>query len=67
MAIDPWPCGLSAATRRYIGSIPSSVRATISSVANGDKAPRERSNGRQVRQGREVIDTPVRHITFRQA
>src|SRR5215217_3534758 len=37
MAIEPWPCGLSAATRRYIGSIPSSVRATISSVANGER------------------------------
>lgn len=30
---------LSRATRRYIGSIPTSVNATISNVANGDTAP----------------------------
>ena len=39
MATEPWPFGLSAATRRYIGSIPNSVSATISSVASGDTAP----------------------------
>ncbi len=39
IATDPWPCGLSAATRRYIGSIPSNVNATMSNVANGDSAP----------------------------
>ena len=39
MATDPCPCGLSWATRRYIGSMPSSVRATISRVASGDSAP----------------------------
>ena len=39
IATDPCPCGLSAATRRYIGSIPSSVNATISSVASGERAP----------------------------
>ncbi len=39
IATEPCPCGLSLATRRYIGSIPSSVRATISSVASGDSAP----------------------------
>jgi hypothetical protein len=39
MATEPWPCGLSAATRRYIGSIPSRVSATISNVARGDTAP----------------------------
>jgi hypothetical protein len=31
--------GLSAATRRYIGSMPISVNATISNVASGDTAP----------------------------
>ena len=39
IATEPWPCGLSRATRRYIGSMPSSVSATISSVASGDSAP----------------------------
>jgi hypothetical protein len=39
IATDPCPSGLSAATRRYIGSMPSRVRATISNVANGDTAP----------------------------
>jgi hypothetical protein len=39
IATDPCPCGLSAATRRYIGSMPSSVNATISSVASGESAP----------------------------
>ena len=39
IATDPCPCGLSRATRRYIGSMPSSVSATISSVASGDSAP----------------------------
>ncbi|MGA4960017.1 hypothetical protein [Streptomyces lavendulocolor] len=39
IATDPAPCGLSFTARRYIGSIPSRVTATISSVANGDTAP----------------------------
>ena len=39
IATEPCPCGLSSATRRYIGSIPSSVSATISRVASGDSAP----------------------------
>ena len=39
MAIDPCPCGLSAATTRYMGNIPKSVNSTISSVAMGDSAP----------------------------
>ena len=39
IATEPCPCGLSLATRRYIGSIPSRVSATISSVASGDSAP----------------------------
>jgi hypothetical protein len=39
MAIEPCPCGLSAATTRYMGSIPKSVSSTISSVAMGESAP----------------------------
>ncbi len=39
IATEPWPFGLSWATRRYIGSMPSRVSATISSVASGDSAP----------------------------
>jgi len=39
IATEPCPRGLSAATRRYIGSIPNSVSATMSSVARGDTAP----------------------------
>ena len=39
IATEPCPCGLSFATRRYIGSMPSRVSATISSVASGDSAP----------------------------
>ncbi|MEF2528984.1 hypothetical protein V3664_27135 [Streptomyces sp. CS62] len=43
MATEPAPWGLSFATRRYIGSIPSSVSATISSVASGETAPAARA------------------------
>jgi hypothetical protein len=43
IATDPWPLGLSRATRRYIGSTPSSVSATISSVASGESAPAARA------------------------
>ena len=39
MATEPCPCGLSFATRRYIGSMPNRVRTTMSSVAIGDSAP----------------------------
>src|SRR5215204_2107099 len=39
IATEPWPWGLSAAIRRYMGSIPSRVRATINNVASGDTAP----------------------------
>jgi hypothetical protein len=39
MAIEPCPCGLSAATTRYMGNIPKSVNSTISRVATGDSAP----------------------------
>ena len=37
--IEPSPCGLSSATRRYIGSAPNRVISTSTSVANGDSAP----------------------------
>jgi hypothetical protein len=40
---EPWPCGLSAATRRYIGSIPRSVSSTMSRVAMGERAPAARA------------------------
>ncbi len=43
MATDPCPCGLSCATRRYIGSMPSRVRPMISRVASGDSAPAARA------------------------
>ena len=43
IATEPWPCGLSCATRRYIGSMPSRVRPTISRVASGDSAPAARA------------------------
>ena len=39
IATEPCPFGLSSATRRYIGSIPNRVSATISNVASGDTAP----------------------------
>ena len=39
IAIDPCPCGLSAATTRYMGNIPKSVNKTIRRVAMGDSAP----------------------------
>jgi hypothetical protein len=39
MATEPCPYGLSAATRRYTGSIPNRVSSTISRVATGERAP----------------------------
>src|SRR5918998_1482264 len=39
IATEPCPWGLSFATRRYIGSTPSRVSATITSVASGESAP----------------------------
>jgi len=39
IATEPCPCGLSFATRRYIGSIPRRVSATMSRVAMGESAP----------------------------
>ena len=38
----PWPCGLSSATRRYIGSAPKSVSSTRTSVASGERTPAAR-------------------------
>ena len=35
--IEPSPCGLSSATRRYIGSAPNRVNKTRTSVANGER------------------------------
>ena len=43
IATDPCPWGLSSATRRYIGSTPSSVSATINRVASGESAPAARA------------------------
>ena len=39
----PSPCGLSAATRRYIGSAPNSVTRTSTRVAMGASAPAARA------------------------
>ncbi len=38
----PWPCGLIAATRLYIGSAPNSVSRTSTSVAMGESVPAAR-------------------------
>ncbi len=43
MAIDPSPCGLSCATRRYTGSAPSSVSPISTTVASGDSSPAARA------------------------
>jgi hypothetical protein len=40
--IEPLPNGLSAATRRYIGNAPNSVRKIRTSVAIGERAPAAR-------------------------
>jgi uncharacterized membrane protein len=40
--IEPSPCGLSSATRLYIGKAPKSVSRTSTKVANGDNAPAAR-------------------------
>ena len=37
--IEPCPCGLSSAMRLYIDTIANSVRATMSRVAMGERAP----------------------------
>ena len=39
MAIEPSPCGLSSATRRYTGSAPARVTITSTIVATGDSSP----------------------------
>jgi hypothetical protein len=43
IAIDPCPCGLSSATRWYIGSAPKRVKSTMSRVAMGESAPAARA------------------------
>lgn len=62
IATDPAPCGLSFATRRYIGSIPSRVKATISSVASGETAPAaSAAMAGDVGQAGEVVDPRQAH------
>jgi hypothetical protein len=39
IAIEPWPCGLSRETTRYIGIIPRRVNPTMSRVAMGERVP----------------------------
>ncbi len=39
IAIEPCPWGLSSATRRYMGTIPTRVKSTMSTVAMGERAP----------------------------
>jgi hypothetical protein len=39
IAIEPCPCGLSAATWRYIGRAPKRVSSTMSRVTIGERAP----------------------------
>ena len=43
MAIEPWPCGLSSATRRYTGSAPNRVSSTRMTVASGLSSPAARN------------------------
>ena len=38
----PWPCGLTAATRLYIGRAPNRVSRTRTNVATGDSSPAAR-------------------------
>ena len=60
--IEPSPCGLSAATRRYIGSAPKSVISTRISVAIGDeRAGGERGDAGLVAERREVVDAGQAH------
>ena len=40
--IEPSPCGLSAATRLYVGSAPNKVRRISTNVAIGESAPAAR-------------------------
>ena len=37
--IEPCPCGLSSATRLYIGNAPNRVKSTMKRVATGESAP----------------------------
>jgi hypothetical protein len=43
MEIEPSPCGLSAATRLYIGNAPKRVIRTRMRVASGERAPAARA------------------------
>jgi hypothetical protein len=43
IATEPCPCGLSAETHRYTGSMPNRVSRTISKVASGERAPAARA------------------------
>lgn len=43
IAIEPSPCGLSSATRRYTGSAPTRVTITSTMVATGDSRPAARA------------------------
>jgi hypothetical protein len=70
MAIDPCPCGLSAATTRYMGNIPNSNNSTISSVAAGDSVCGGDRDPRYVDESREIVhagqahDLPPRMVLF---
>ena len=58
----PSPCGLSLATRRYIGSAPKSVTSTRTRVAIGRERPGgERGNAGLVAQRGEVVDAGQAH------
>ena len=58
----PWPCGLSSATRLYIGSAPNSVSSTRTSVAIGESsAGGEERDARLVAERREVVDAGEAH------
>ena len=48
IAIEPCPCGLSEATRLYIGTIAKRVSATMSRVAKGESSYRERRDAGDV-------------------
>ena len=62
IAMLPWPCGLSSATRRYIGSAPKRVRRTRTSVASGERKPGgEKRDPGLVAERREVVDARQAH------
>ena len=58
----PWPCGLSSATRRYIGSAPNSVSSTSTSVAmRREQAGGEKRDAGLIAERREVVDAGEAH------